>query len=169
MMRTRSLISTAAVTAASVLLAAGPAFAGNGHFIASATSASASGPTLTVKFKEAGLESGAVVTITAYAHLDATYQCVNGGGKNPNDPKKTTVSADVSNSDTFTAPKNGNITGSLTLTAPAAASVLDCPNGQKATLSIVTWSDISIADTTSPPDGDTLDIPGTFSSGELVK
>ena len=62
--------------------------------------------------------------------------------------------------DDFTAGKNGNVVGSLPLSPPAAASVLDCPKGQKATLISGTWSDISIEDETS---GAFLAIPGSFS------
>lgn len=164
-MRTSSLLSVLGVSAASVLLAAGPAVAGNAHFIASHTSASASGLSLVVKFKEAGLESGSVETVQVSAHLDATYQCVNKGNHNPDDPKKTVLSADVAESGQFTAGKNGNLVGSLSLSAPAAASVLDCPKGQTATLTVVSWSDISIDDLTS---GAHLDLAGTFSSGSPI-
>ena len=151
--------------AAVAVLSAAPAMAGNAHFIGNLTSASASGTDLTVQFKEAGLESGSTETVQVTAHLDATYQCINRGGSNPNDPKKTTISADVSESGTFTAGKNGTIKGSLTVSAPDAADVLDCPNGQRATLTAITWSDISIEDLTS---GAFLAIAGTFSSGSPV-
>ena len=158
-MRKTSILTAVAAAAASVVLAGGPAFAGNGHFLAAHTSASSSGDTLTVQFKEAGLESGAVETVQISAHLDQTVECINGGNKNPSDPKKTTVSSDVTASGTFTAGKNGNLVGSLSVSAPAAASVLDCPNGQKATTTQLVWSNVSIDDLTS---GAHLDIPGTF-------
>jgi hypothetical protein len=158
-MRKTSILTAVAAVAASVVLAGGPAFAGNAHFIASQTSASSSGETLTVKFKEAGLESGSVETVQVSAHLDQTVQCVNGGNKVPSDPKKTTISSDVSQSGTFEAGKNGNLVGSLSVTAPSAASVLSCPGGQKATTTALVWSNVSIDDLTS---GAHLDIPGTF-------
>lgn len=164
-MRARKLATVVAAAAAAVTLAAGPAVAGNGHFIKSATSASASGADLVVKFKEAGLESGATETIVVTAHLDATYQCINGGGKNPDDPKKTVISGDFSESGEFTAAKNGNLVGSLTVSAPAASDVLDCPNGQREALTSVTWSNIRIDDLDS---GAHLDLAGTFSSGSPV-
>ncbi len=164
-MRTHRIATVVGAAVAAVALAASPAAAGSPHFIGNLTTASASGADLTVDFKEAGLESGSVETVQVSAHLDATYQCVNNGGHNPDDPKKTTISADVSQSDQFTAGKNGTISDSLTVSAPAAATVLDCPNGQTATLTVVTWSDISIADLTS---GAYLAIPGTFTSGSPV-
>jgi hypothetical protein len=157
----RMAVATAAGLAAValVLVGAGPAIAGSPHFIGNATTASPSGTSLVVQFKEAGLPSGAVETIQATAHLDATYQCVNGGGNVPSDPKKTTISSDISASGVFTAGKNGNVTGSLTLSPPAASSVLNCPGGQTATLVSGTWSNVSISDLTS---GAFLAIPGTF-------
>lgn len=158
-MNPRRIISSIAAAFAIVLFTTTAAVAGSGHFIAHATTASSSGSTLTVKFKEAGLESGATETITVSAHLDATYACINGGGKNPSDPKKKTVSSDVSYSADFTAGKNGNVTGSLSVSAPAASGILDCPNGQTATLVSVTWTNVSIYDRDS---GAFLAIPGTY-------
>ena len=148
-MRKTSIITAFAAAAATVVLAGGPAFAGNAHFIANHTSVSASGSTLTVKFKEAGLESGSVETIQVSAHLDMTVQCINGGNKNPADPKKTTISSDVSQSGNFEAGKNGTVSGSLSVSAPSAASVLSCPPGQKATTTELVWSNVSIDDLTS--------------------
>ena len=145
-MRITSLLTTLAVSAASVALVAGPASAGNAHFIGSGTSASVSGSSVVVKFKEAGLESGSTSTIQVTGHIEMLVQCVNGGNKVPSDPKKTTFSDDVSNSGEFTAAKNGNLTGSLSLSGPSAASVLSCPGGQKATVMWIAFSDLSIDD-----------------------
>lgn len=159
-MTIRRTLAVLVTAAALTLVGAGPAMAGNAHFIGNATTASASGTSLVVQFKEAGLESGSSETITASAHLEATYSCVNNGKKVPSDPKKTTISTDVQQSGEFTAGKNGNVSGSLTLSAPAAATVLDCPPGQTATLMSGTWSNVSITDHDS---GAFLAIPGTFS------
>jgi hypothetical protein len=148
-MRKTSIFTVVAAAAASVVLAGGPALASGAHFIGHATYVSSAGTTLTVQFKEAGLESGSVETVQVSAHLDQTVQCINGGGTNPNDPKKTTISSDVSNSGTFTAGKNGNLVGSLSVSAPAAASVLSCPPGQTATTTELVWSNVSIDDLTS--------------------
>lgn len=141
-----------AASVASVALVAGPAAAGPGspHFIANATDAAVgSGFALEATFKEAGLSSGSVVTIALSADLDATYQCINNGGKNPSDPKKTTVSTSVEAAGNFPVGKNGQLTGSLELSPPAASAVLDCPGGQRATLTAGTWSNIWLSDLTS--------------------
>ena len=157
----RALVALAA-SAALVLGGAGPALAGGSpHFIKSGTSASLSGTSLVVQFKEAGLSSGSTETIQASAHLDATYQCVNGGGNVPSDPKKTTISSEVSASGVFTAGQNGNLVGTLTLNAPAAADALDCPGGQTATLTAAVYTNVQVRDNTS---GATFAIRGTFSA-----
>src|SRR5436309_4030227 len=72
------------------VLAAPAAFAGSPHFIKNLTSASLSGANLVVNFKEAGLPSGAVETVTLSATEAVTYECVNGGGKNPSASNKKT-------------------------------------------------------------------------------
>jgi hypothetical protein len=141
-------------------IAAVPALAGNAHFIKSATTATRSGNDLVVNFKEAGLEAGSVETITVSANATTTYSCVNGGNKVPSDAKKTKTTSPVSNSGTFPADKNGNVTGSLTLSPPSAAAVgLTCPSGQTATLISASYSNVKITDSTS---GASFTFSGTF-------
>src|SRR4051812_41652054 len=151
----------AALSLMALALAAVPAFAANPHFIKSATGAKLSGSNLVVNFKEAGLPSGSVETVTSSATATTTYECVNGGGKNPSASNKTTTVADVSKTGTFTADKNGNLVGTQTLSPPTAAQLgFSCPPGQKTTFVGVTYSDVSVTDTTSKV---TFSIPGTFS------
>ncbi|MFJ2756064.1 hypothetical protein ACIO3S_10720 [Nocardioides sp. NPDC087217] len=166
-MRIHSIFTAIAAAASATVLAAAPALAGGSpHFIKHLTKVTdADLSSVTVAFKEAGLESGAVETITVTAHLDATYQCVNRGGHNPDDPKKTVISGDYSKSGEFKAARNGNVTGSLTVTAPAPSTVLDCPNGQKAVHTVSTWSNISVTDEDTLA---TITVPGTYSFGKLV-
>ena len=159
-------VTTLGAALAATVLATAPAYAGNGHFIANATSVSSSNlTTLTVNFKEAGLESGAVETIVLSAHVDATYQCINGGGHNANAGNKTSESFDLTQPGTFTAAKNGNVVGSLSVSVPADDPNFSCPGGQREVLTVTTWSNISLDDTTS---GASMDIPGTFTFGSLV-
>ncbi|MDP9225054.1 MAG: hypothetical protein M3P18_14640, partial [Actinomycetota bacterium] len=140
-----SLLATASLMALAI-----PAQAGSPHFIKHATNASLSGSNLVVNFKEAGLASGSVETITIDATATTTYECVNGGGKNPAASNKTTTVTHVSESGTFTADKNGNVVGSLTLSPPTAADLgFSCPPGQTVTFVSVTYSNISITDSTS--------------------
>src|SRR5205085_10847919 len=142
-------------------IAAPSAMAGGAHFIKNLSSASLSGSSLVCKFKEAGLESGSVETVTCNATESITYECVNGGGKNPSASNKHTFVTTVSKSGSFTADKNGNIVGSLTL-PPASASSLgfSCPPGQTVTFVGVTYSNVRVTDATS---GASIALPGTFS------
>lgn len=162
MLRTRILRLVLLPFAALLALAVAwpAAAAGNGHFIKSATSATLSGARLVTHFKEAGLASGAVETITTSATATTTYECVNGGGKNPSASNKTTTVSRVSQSGTFTADKNGNVVGSQTLSPPTAAQLgFSCPPGQTVTFVGVSYSNVSITDSTS---GASISLPGTF-------
>jgi hypothetical protein len=133
---------------------------GNAHFIKNATSASLSGSSLVVHFKEAGLSSGSVETVTTTANALTTYECVNGGNKNPSASNKTTTASQLSTTGTFTADKNGNITGSETLSPPSASDLgFSCPPGQTTTFVSVTYSNVVITDTTS---GASTSFPGSF-------
>jgi hypothetical protein len=144
-------------------LAIGPAAfaAGNPHFIKNLSSATLDGANLVVSFKEAGLPSGAVETVTVTATETVTYECVNGGGMNPSASNKKSITRNVSESGTFTADQNGNIVGSLTLEPLSAAQVgFACPPGQTTTFVSATYSNVLITDSTS---GASLAFRGTFS------
>jgi hypothetical protein len=153
------------LTAAAVVLTLGaaPAMAGNPHFIKNLTGAELNGTNLDVHFKEAGLESGSVETITASATLTETWFCVNNGGANPSASNKRTITSDVSVSGEFTADKNGNVVGTLTIESFTPADF--CPAGQTMTLGSVTYSNVSVTDEDS---GASINISGTFSTGCLL-
>jgi len=103
-----------------------------------------------------------VETISCNATESITYECVNGGGKNPSASNKHTFVTTVSKSGTFTADKNGNVVGSLTLEPASAASLgFSCPPGQTTTFVSVTYSNVSVADQTS---GASISLPGTFTA-----
>jgi hypothetical protein len=121
----------------------GPSFAsGSPHFIGSATSCTQVGFNLVCTFKEAGLSAGSSELIAVSVFADAGYGCVNGGGSVPSDPKKS-ITGNLTTSGTFTAGKNGNLIGSLTVSPLAANQALSCPKGQKATLLSVTYGTAS--------------------------
>jgi hypothetical protein len=149
-------LSTVAALAASAALAVSP------HFVSA--SAELSGTNLVVSFKEAGLGTNQSITYTASADSTVTYVCVNRGGANPSASNKTTVSGPVSASGTFSSGKNGQVTASLTLSPPSSGS-FTCPKGQSLEIAQVTYTNVSITDTTnnvSEP------IPGTFDTGCLL-
>jgi hypothetical protein len=155
-MRRLVLVLAVAAVAAPIAAAAG----GNPHFIANASSATLSGSNLVCKFKEAGLASGSRETVTCNATQSITYECVNKGGNNPAASNKKTFATTVSKTGQFTADRNGNIVGSLTLGPATAASIgFSCPRGQTVTLVSVTYSNVTITDSTS---GASIAIAGTF-------
>lgn len=151
------LLLVAMVWAAPGALAVSP------HFVS--TTANLNGTNLVVSFKEAGLGSNQLINYTASADATATVVCVNKGGGNPSASNKTTVSGPVSASGAFSSGKNGNVTASLTLTPPAPPSTFSCPKGQREATAEVSYTNVSIADTTN---GIAEAIPGTFTSGCLL-
>lgn len=164
----KRILAIVAAVFTAILLFGSPAQAappnGNPHFIKNATSATLSGSSLVVSFKETGLPAGSSVFITASADFTGTYQCINKAGHNPSDIKKTT-GGELYASGEFIVDKNGNVTDSLTLTPAAADTVLDCPSGQKATLTAWSYTTVVVTDTTNDT---SLAISGTFSGGSKV-
>ncbi|MCA1603921.1 MAG: hypothetical protein LC808_02700 [Actinobacteria bacterium] len=154
-MRKLVLVLTAVLSA--MLLAAGIASAASPHFVrASATGPNSAGDLL-VNFKIAGLGDTVTTTVTASADATAVYACRNNGGNFPADPKKTEVTGPVSSSGEFTSGRNGQITGSLTLSPPE--STLTCPPGQRVVLVSVSYTNVQV----SEPAAGAESIPGTFS------
>ena len=70
-------------------LARGDAGGGNPQFNKAATDVTRVGDNLVVDFKETGLPSGSVQTITLSATGTATFLCINGGGRNPSAANKS--------------------------------------------------------------------------------
>ena len=132
------------------------------HFISASGTLNGDG-TLTVKFKEAGLGTNQLITYTLTADATATYVCVNKGGANPSAQNKTTVSGPVSATGTFSSGKNGNVVASLTVSPPA--SDISCPKGQSLQLAEVSYTNVTLTDTTN---GIAAPIAGTFASGCLL-
>lgn len=135
---------------AATLFCASAALATSPHFV-SATATVRADAGLTVSFKEAGLGASVTIDYLASASLAATWACITGGGKNPSAANKRTITSDVSKPGTFTSGKNGNVTASILLPAPALPAPEDfsCPPGQKLKLASVTYTSIKIEDTTN--------------------
>ena len=143
-------------------LAAPVAVAVSPHFIRADATLNADG-TLTVSFKEAGLGTNQLITYVASADATATYVCVNNGGGNPSAQNKTTVAGPVSATGMFNSGKNGQVTDSLTISPPP--SDISCPPGQSLQLAQVSYSNVSVTDSTN---GVTEPVAGSFSSGCLL-
>jgi hypothetical protein len=147
---------------AALIMAAPAAFAAI-NFVAA--SASLSGVDLVVSWHESGLATNTLTSYTASADATATYVCVNNGGANPSAKNKTTVNGPVSASGTFSSGKNGTVMQSLTLTPPPPPATFSCPSGQTQETAEVTYTMVSIEDTTNMI---TDNISGTFSTGCLL-
>ena len=130
------------------------------HFVR----ASASGPNgsgqLTVSFKEAGLGNNRNITYRASATAAAEYVCVTKSGRCPAAANKQTTTGEVSATGTFSSGKNGQVTASLTINPPPVPSTLRCGRGQTPKLASVTYTNVSITDTTNNV---SQSIAGTFS------
>jgi hypothetical protein len=137
------------------------ALAQNEHFVRASGSLNNNG-SLTVSFKEAGLGTNQLIDYTLSADATATYVCVNRGGANPSAQNKTTVAGPVSASGTFSSGKNGQVTASLTVNPPP--SDISCPPGQSLALASVSYTNVTLIDTTN-----NVSISlGDFSSGCLL-
>ncbi len=131
---------------AALLMAAPAAFAVNAHFISASDTLNSDG-SMSASFKEAGLGTNVNINYTLSANGTATWVCVNNGGANPSAQNKTTVNGPVSASGTFSSGKNGNVTASLTVQPPP--SDISCPKGQKLELASVSYTDVTLTDTTN--------------------
>lgn len=152
------------VMLAGVVLAASPALATSPHFIS--VSGNLSGSNLIVSWKESGLGNNLLISYTTNADATAVFVCVNGGNKNPSAANKTTVSGPVSATGSFSSGKNGTISASLTLNPPGPGS-FSCPSGQRLEVASVTYSNVTLTDTTTPVGPVTVGT-GTFSTGCLL-
>lgn len=125
----RKLIFVAFAALALLFAGSSTAWAGSPHFVN--VSFSVSGDTLTVEGKEAGLGNEDFVHI----EVDATAECINRGGKNPNAANKTSVSG----GEDFPV-QNGKAIFSLTLEADFSP---DCSPPMR-----VVFTSITVTDTT---------------------
>jgi hypothetical protein len=129
------------------------------HFLRCAASGVNPDGTLDVSFTIAGLGDNQTLTVTASAHADAIYGCLNHGQQCPNAANKQEVQQDVSAVGTFTSGKNGSIRASLTVDPPPAT--LRCPGGQTLVLVSVSYTNVSVS---APGAGDCETSPGTFAA-----
>ena len=129
------------------------------HFLRCAASGVNPDGSLDVSFTIAGLGDNQTLTVTASAHADAIYGCLNHGGQCPNAANKVEVQTDVMATGTFTSGKNGSITACLAVEPPPTS--LTCPGGQRLVLVSVSYTNLSVS---APGAGDCQTSPGTFAA-----
>jgi phage tail sheath gpL-like len=118
------------VVAIALVVGAPSAWAGSPHFVS--VTATRSGDSLVVKFKEAGLGNEPQVHIV----VTATAECINGGGNHPKAANKQSVTSGQD----FPV-QNGRAEGSLTVTASFTP---ECSPPMT-----IRFSNVTITDTTS--------------------
>lgn len=137
------------------------AFAQSAHFASAEASVNSAGA-LVVSWDERGLGNGGgdgLVHYTLTADASAEYGCINKGGNHPQATNKETVNGPLSSDVALAPSKNGRIIGSLTV-GPLDAGDFSCPGGQRLVLGNVSYTNVSLTDTTN---GSTADIAGSFS------
>jgi hypothetical protein len=148
----RRFLWLAGILAISSVAMAGTAYADAPKFH-SATSTVTSSGALSVSFDERGL-GNANVDYLLSADASATYACINRGGKNPSAANKRTFNAEVNQGASFQS-KNGRVRATMTAGPPSAGG-FTCPPGQRLVLAGVSYTNITLTDTTN---GVTTSVP----------
>ena len=162
MSRSRIAILTAAA-AAVVMLAfgVGMASATNGaHFFSSSGSVADNGA-LQVSWDEAGV-GNATVNYTLSAQSSATYACINGGGNHPKASNKQSVNGPLTSPSVGFQPQNGRVTVTNGISVGPLPSTLVCPSGQTFVLACVSYTGITLTDTTNNVTTSIADVSRTF-------
>lgn len=143
--RMRKIAASIALASAFMGLVVTQAIADAPKFFSADSSVSNSGA-LVVTFDERGL-GNENVDYTIEAQADATYACINNGGKNPSAANKRSVVSPVEANESF-EPRNGRVAGRITA-GPPSAGTFSCPGGQHLELLSVTYTDIVLTDETN--------------------
>jgi hypothetical protein len=134
---------------AAVAFTAGTASATSGaHFFHKASTSSINNQgALVVSWDEAGLGQDTVF-YTLSASASATYACINGGGNHPQAANKETFNGPLSSPNTGFQPENGRVQGTLSV-GPLSGGSFSCPGGQTLVLACVSYTNITLTDTTN--------------------
>jgi hypothetical protein len=150
---------TAAV--ATLAFAAGTASATSGAHFFSASGSVADNGALQVSWDEAGVGQSTVF-YTLHAQGSATYACINGGGNHPKAANKQSVNGPLSSPNTGFNPTNGRVNVKNAISVGPLPSTLVCPSGQTFVLACVSYTDITLTDTTNKVTADIADVSRTF-------
>jgi hypothetical protein len=121
------------------------------HFFADTTdSVSLSTGALVVTIDEAGVGQSQVNYTVSVNSASATYACINGGGNHPSATNKETVSSSLNLPLGTFSPINGRVQVTVSLNGtPLSAGSFACPSGQTLVLAAVSYSGITLTDTTN--------------------
>ena len=158
-MKLRSICRVALPLAAALVVAtAGSALAAAPKFHSTSSSVTDSGA-LVVSFDERGL-GNTNVDYTLTADAEATYACINRGGKNPSAANKRSFQGQVTTGGSFEV-KNGRVRASL-VTGPLSPGDFTCPPGQRMVLASVSYTNIVLTDTSNNVTTTAPDVSRTF-------
>ena len=154
----RKVATSVILALAFMVLGAPQVLADAPKFFSAGSSVSGSGE-LVVSFDERGL-GNENVDYTINAQADATYACINKGGKNPEAANKRSVVSPIEEGATF-EPRNGRVAGNISA-GPPGPGTFSCPGGQRLVLADVTYTDIVLTDTTNDVSTSVPDASRTF-------
>jgi hypothetical protein len=158
-MRTLTRVLLLVTATAAIGFMAQTASATSGAHFFSATASVDDNGALSVVWDEAGVGQQQV-NYTLNATGSATYACINGGGNHPKATNKETVSAPIVATGTFN-PTNGRVHGSFSA-GPVSPGSFTCPSGQTLVLACVSYTGISLTDTTNGVTENIGDVSRTF-------
>ncbi len=132
------------------------------HFFHDTTDSVADNGALVIHIDEAGVGQNQVNYTLDVATAAATYACINGGGKHPQAANKETFSSSVAASFAET-PQNGRVDVTTSINGtPVSAGDFSCPGGQTLVLASVSYSGITLTDTTNNVSTSLPDVSRTF-------
>jgi hypothetical protein len=158
--RLTKILLVLAATVAFGLIAQSASATSGAHFFSASGSVADNGA-LQVSWDEAGVGQ-AQVNYTLSAQSSATYACINGGGNHPKAANKQSVNGPLSSPNTGFKPQNGRVTVTNGLSVGPLPSTLVCPSGQTFVLACVSYTDITLTDTTNNVTANIADVSRTF-------
>ena len=153
-----AVVLAVAIVAIGVLALSAGATSG-AHFKSASGSVNNSGA-LVVSFDESGVGQQQVNYTLNVTTASATYACINGGGNHPKAANKETHSSSLTAEAAFN-PTNGRVKASIS-TGPVSAGSFSCPGGQRLVLASVSYSGITLTDTTNSVTASVADTSTTF-------
>jgi hypothetical protein len=158
--RLTKILLVLAATVAFGLIAQSASATSGAHFFSASGSVADNGA-LQVSWDEAGV-GNATVNYTLSAQSSATYACINGGGNHPKAANKQSVNGPLSSPNTGFKPQNGRVTVTNGLSVGPLPSTLVCPSGQTFVLACVSYTNITLTDTTNNVATNIADVSRTF-------
>jgi hypothetical protein len=147
-MSLKVIVATIVVALAALASASTAGATSGAHFFNVASSVNDSGALL-VTYDEAGVGNATVNYTIDITDASAVYACINGGGNHPKAANKETVSSGLTVGFSID-PKNGRVTGATSPPiGPQPVGAFACPSGQTLVLASVSYTGITLTDTTN--------------------